>query len=79
MEDVILTSKSFKYCSASQINMGATVAIRKDAIADLIKVKENFDAIVESLELMSDKDFMKSYHKSRRQISKREFADWNEL
>ena len=46
---------------------------------DLVKVKDEFDAIVESLELMADKEFMKSYKKSKEQIKKRDFVDWNEL
>ena len=56
-----------------------TITIRKDAIIDLVQIKEKFDAIIESLELMSDKDFMKSYNKAKTQIEKREFADWNAL
>ncbi len=31
------------------------------------------DAIVESLELMQDKDFMKSYKKAKEEIKNREF------
>lgn len=59
--------------------MGNTITVRKDAIMDLLRVKEEFDAIIESLELMSDKEFMDSYKKSKEQIKKRNFADWNEL
>ena len=59
--------------------MVQTINVSKEAILDLVKVKEEFDAIVESLELMSDKEFMISYKKSKEQIKKREFADWNEL
>ena len=56
-----------------------TVLLRKDALNDLLKVKEEFDAIVESIELMSNKDFMSSYKKSKEQIKNREFVDWNAL
>ncbi|MBI5393386.1 hypothetical protein HZA96_05945 [Candidatus Woesearchaeota archaeon] len=56
-----------------------TMLVQKQAIKDLIKVKDEFDSIVESLELMSDKDFMSSYKKAKEQIKKREFVDWNEL
>ena len=59
--------------------MGESISVNKEAIMDLIKVKEEFDAIVESLELMADKEFMDSYKKSKEQIKKRDFADWNEL
>ena len=56
-----------------------TVSINKQAIIDLIKVKEEFDTIVESLELMGNKEFMESYIKAKEQIKKREFVDWNAL
>ena len=53
-----------------------TVTINKQAIADLVKVKEDFDAIVESIELMGNKEFMDSYKKAKEQIKKRDFDDW---
>lgn len=59
--------------------MAQTINVKKEAILDLIKVKEEFDTIVESLELASNKEFMNSYKKSKEQIKKREFADWDEL
>ena len=48
-------------------------------MVDLVKVKEEFNAIVESIELMSDEEFMKSHKKAKEQIKKREFDDWNSL
>ncbi|MEK6867583.1 MAG: hypothetical protein AABX98_02055 [Nanoarchaeota archaeon] len=57
----------------------ATVAVSKEAIIDLVRVKDEFDTIVESLELIMDKEFMNSYKKAREQIEKREFDDWNAL
>ena len=56
-----------------------TVRVDKQAILDLVRVKNEFDSIVESLELMGDKEFMDSYRNAKEQIRKREFADWNEL
>ena len=56
-----------------------TVMVNKQAILDLVKIKEEFDSIIESLELVSDKKFMESYHKSKEQIKKREFVDWDAL
>ena len=55
------------------------ISIRKDAIGDLIQVKERFDTIVESLELMADKKFMASYNNAKQQIIQRDFDDWNAL
>lgn len=56
-----------------------TLTIKREAIVDLVRVKDEFDSIVESLELMADPEFMNSYTKSRQQVEKREFVDWNEL
>ncbi len=53
--------------------------VNKKAIADLVRIKEEFDSIIESLELMNDKEFMDSYKKSKEQIKKRDFANWDEL
>ena len=61
------------------LKMAGTICIRKDAIMDLVRVKTEFDAIIGSLELMSDEEFMGSYKKSRDQIKKRDFVDWNAL
>jgi hypothetical protein len=55
------------------------LCINKDALKDLIRVKEEFDSIIESLELMSDKEFMESFKRSKEQIKNREFADWDAL
>jgi hypothetical protein len=53
--------------------MEDTLKINKKAIADLARLKEEFDSIVESLELVSDEEFMDSYKKSKEQIKNREF------
>lgn len=59
--------------------MADTICIRKDAIMDLVRVKGEFDTIVESLELMADDKFMSSYKRSKEQIKKGDFDDWNAL
>ena len=59
--------------------VGETISVKKEAIADLVRVKDEFDTIVESLELMSDPEFMNSYSKAKEQIKKRDFVDWNDL
>lgn len=55
------------------------VCINKSVIADLLRIRDEFDSVVESIELMGDKQFMASYKKSKEQVKKREFADWNAL
>ena len=59
--------------------MANMVYVNKDAIVDLVKVKDEFDSIVESLELMANKEFMRSYKKAREQIKNRDFDDWSKL
>ncbi|MBI2664425.1 hypothetical protein HYX10_03735 [Candidatus Woesearchaeota archaeon] len=59
--------------------MTVTITINKEAIADLVKLKDEFNSVVESLELMADKEFIDSYQRSKEQIKKREFVDWNAL
>ena len=56
-----------------------TIQINKEAIIDLIRLKNEFDSVIESLELMSDSEFMESYRKSKAQIKNREFDDWDAL
>lgn len=56
-----------------------TVNVNKQAIKDLIKVKEEFDSIVESLELINDKEFMESHDKAKKQIKEKDFHNWDEL
>jgi len=56
-----------------------TIQVNKQAIKDLVKVKEEFDTIVESLELMENKEFIDSYKKAKEQVKKREFVDWDAL
>jgi hypothetical protein len=55
------------------------ISINRRAIVDLLRIKEEFDAVVESIELMGDKQFMASYKKAKEQVKKKEFTDWNAL
>jgi predicted CopG family antitoxin len=56
-----------------------TVTISRDASEDLIRLKEDFDVVMESLELMENEEFMESYKKAKKEIKNRDFVDWNEL
>jgi len=55
------------------------INVNKEALMDLIRIKEEFDSVVESLELMGNQEFMDSLKKSKEQIKSRDFANWNEL
>ena len=59
--------------------MANTITVNKEAITDLVRIKEEFNSIVESLELMDNKEFIRSYKKAKDQIKRREFDDWNAL
>ena len=59
--------------------MSTKIEVNREAIMDLIRVKGEIDSIVESIELMMDKEFMDSYNKSKEQIKNKEFDDWNAL
>jgi len=59
--------------------MPESILVNKTAILDLVRIKEEFDAVIESLELMSDQEFMKSYQEAKKQVSERTFENWNEL
>jgi predicted CopG family antitoxin len=56
-----------------------TVTVSREVFADLMRIKEEFDAVMESFELMENREFMGSYEKAKEEIKKREFVDWNEL
>ncbi len=55
------------------------VCITKSAIEDLAKLTNEINDRVESLELMSNKEFMSSLKKSDMQVKKRKFANWDDL
>ncbi len=57
----------------------AGVCINKSEIEDLVRLTNEINDRVESLELMSDKKVMKSFKKAKAQIKKRDFSDWNAL
>lgn len=55
------------------------VCINKSEIEDLVRLTNEINDRVESIELMSNKKFMKSFKKSKEQIKKRDFTDWDAL
>ena len=55
------------------------ITIDKKALSDLVRIKEEFDLIVESLELMSNKEFMESYKKAKEEIKNGDLIDFDDL
>lgn len=56
-----------------------TVTISRDAFEDLIRLKEDLEVVMESLELMENEEFMESYKKAKEEIKNRDFVGWDEL
>ena len=56
-----------------------TISLDKEMFKDIMRVKEEFDSVMESIELMSNEEFMKSYKDAKEEIKDRDFADWDEL
>jgi hypothetical protein len=59
--------------------MSNEITLSRTALLDLFRITNELNERVESLELMSDEDFMSSLNKSKLQIKHREFVDWNAL
>ena len=59
--------------------MEEEICINKSVIVDLLRIKDEFDSVVESLELIRNKQFMASYKKARKQVKNREFSDWDAI
>ena len=55
------------------------IMLQKSALADLMRIKEEFEAVVESIELLNNSSFVQANTRAREQIIKRDFASWNEL
>lgn len=55
------------------------ITIDKKAWSEIIRLKEELDLVVESIELSNNKEVMESLKRSEEQIKNRDFADWNEL
>lgn len=53
--------------------------ISTSAIMDLARLTGEINDRVESLELMNNPEIMASLKKSKQQIEKRDFADWDAL
>ncbi len=56
-----------------------TITIDRKAFIELMKLKEELDLIMESIELSNNKEFMESLKISEEQIKNRDFANWDEL
>jgi hypothetical protein len=55
------------------------INVDKKVIVDLVRLSEELNDKLESLELASDPELMNSLEKSKEEIKKREFSNWNEL
>jgi len=56
-----------------------TIKVDKKLIVDLVKLSEELNNKLESLELASDPEFMASLKKSKEQIKKGEVVEFDDL
>lgn len=56
-----------------------TMTIERKAFIDIVRLVEELEDRIESLELMSDQGVMESHKRAKEQIKNRDFADWDEL
>jgi len=56
-----------------------TITLDVNMFNDLMRIKEEFDRTMESIELMADREFMESYQKAKQEIKNNDFEDWDEL
>jgi hypothetical protein len=56
-----------------------TITLDVNMFNDLMRIKEEFDRTMESIELMADREFMESYQKAKQEIKNKDFEDWSEL
>lgn len=56
-----------------------SITIDRKIIVDLARIIEELQDRIESLELASDTEFMKSLKKSDEEVKNRDFVDWNDL
>ena len=59
--------------------MKENICINKEDIVIMSRLIEELQSRLEALELASDSEFMKSLKKSKEEIKKRDFADWDAL
>ncbi len=55
------------------------MSVDKETREGLRHIRDEADALLESLELSQDKGFMDSLKRSEEQVRRRDFADWNDL
>jgi len=56
-----------------------TIHVDKKFIVDLAKQISELNDKMETLEILSNRKIMNSLKKSKQQIKKRDFANWNDL
>lgn len=59
--------------------MENTICIDKKALAELSSLAEEIQLWIESLELANDSELMASLKKSKEEIKRRDFGNWDDL
>ncbi len=55
------------------------VYMSRKVFREIMETKERLDSLMESVELMNDREFMESYSRAKKDISRGRFEDWEGL
>ena len=56
-----------------------TVKINKEALAESVKLTNEVNDRVESLQLMGDQEIVEGHNKAKKEIEERDLGEWDEL
>ncbi len=55
------------------------IYMSRKVFKEIMETKERLDTLMESVELMNDREFMKSYRRAKKDVSRGHFEDWEGL
>lgn len=61
------------------MNFMEQVTVDRKVIVDMARLLDEVQLNLESLELMSDPDFMAGHERVKEQIKNRDFGDWDDI
>lgn len=55
------------------------IYMSRKVFEEIMEAKERLDSLMESVELMNDREFMESYRRAKKDIARGRFEDWEGL
>ena len=55
------------------------VYMSRKAFEEIMEAKEHLDSLMESVELINDKEFMEGYKKAKEDIKEGRFEEWDKI